>query len=253
MTEVEERGAFGAKKLVLGFDAGCMTCSELARKIEEEVGDKLEVRPLHHPQVAHWREQALGNDAPWAPTLIELNGGEAKAWMGLKMALVLSRRLGPGATWRVMQLVGEIKSVPKAIAASGVGLSRGQFIKNLGGVALGVGVLSASGGLASPALAQDDLDEEGLVEAFSLIEQIPDSVMAQGDEAAREWLRAELQSESQAGTFKTQGAWACIKSIINFVLETAIPIGKLRSAIRAFGGARKLGGFHHKEVQTFAP
>ncbi len=55
-----ERENPGARRLVLGFDAGCMTCNALARKIEEEVGDKLEVGPLHHPQVAHWREQALG-------------------------------------------------------------------------------------------------------------------------------------------------------------------------------------------------
>lgn len=158
MTEVAERGAFGARKLVLGFDAGCMTCSELARKIEEQVGDKLEVRPLHGPQMVHWREQALGEDAPWAPTLIEANGGEVKAWTGLKMGLVLSRRLGAVGTWRVMQVLGEIKSAPKAGTASSIGLSRGQFIKNLGGAVLGVGVLSATSGLASPALAAQNKD-----------------------------------------------------------------------------------------------
>lgn len=59
MTEVAERGVFGARRLVLGFDAGCTTCSELARKIEAEVGDKLEVLPLHHPS-AVWRDRRAG-------------------------------------------------------------------------------------------------------------------------------------------------------------------------------------------------
>lgn len=242
MTEMAERGAFGARKLVLGFDAGCMTCSELARKIDEEVGDKLEVRPLHHPQVAHWREQALGENTAWAPTLIEVKGGEVKAWTGLKMALVLSQRLGPGTTWRVMQLVGEVKSAPKAAAASAIGLSRGKFIKNMGGAALGVGVLSATGGLASPALAQDDLNEEDLAEAFSVIEQIPDSVMAQGDEAAREWLRANKLQE-QPGTYYAQGVFSCSREIVGAIISNVIPVGKIRAAIRAFGGSIKLARF----------
>lgn len=141
------------KRLVLGFDAGCMTCSELARKIEEEVGDKLEVRSLHDQQIVHWREQALGENAPWAPTLVKVESGEVKAWTGLKMALALSRRLGPVGTWRVMQVLGEIKSSPKSATASSIELSRGKFIKGLGGAVLGVGVLSATGGFASPAHA----------------------------------------------------------------------------------------------------
>jgi len=40
-----------------------MTCSGLARSIEEAVGAKLELRSLTDPQVEHWREQALGKDA----------------------------------------------------------------------------------------------------------------------------------------------------------------------------------------------
>lgn len=153
MTEVVEQKGFGARRLVLGFDAGCMTCSELARKIEDEVGEKLEVRPLHDPQVTHWREQALGEDAPWAPTLVEVKGGEVKAWTGLKMGVMLSRRLGPGTTWRVMQLIGEIKAAPSA--TPNAGLSRGQFIKGLGGTAVAASVL-LSGTFSSVALAQND-------------------------------------------------------------------------------------------------
>ena len=67
-----EKETTGTKRLVLGFDGGCATCSDLAAKISERVGDKLEVRSLHHPQVGHWRERSLGKDAPWTPTLFEV-------------------------------------------------------------------------------------------------------------------------------------------------------------------------------------
>jgi hypothetical protein len=38
---VEEKDGL-TRRLVLGFDAGCMMCSELARRIEERVGNKLD-------------------------------------------------------------------------------------------------------------------------------------------------------------------------------------------------------------------
>lgn len=77
----------GGRRLVLGFDAGCTTCSDLAKKIEERVGDKLEVRSLYDPQVEHWRRQVLGEDVPWTPTLIEVNGGRSE--LGLAHRWVL--------------------------------------------------------------------------------------------------------------------------------------------------------------------
>lgn len=39
------------KRLVLGFDAGCTMCSDLAQRIEEQVGGELEVRSLSDPQM----------------------------------------------------------------------------------------------------------------------------------------------------------------------------------------------------------
>ena len=55
---VEGRG------LVLGFDAGCMTCSELALRIEDRVGDRVEVRSLNDPMMDRWRGEIFGEDAP---------------------------------------------------------------------------------------------------------------------------------------------------------------------------------------------
>ena len=147
------------KRLVLGFDAGCSTCAEMAQKVKEKVGEKLEVVNLREPEVMQWREEALGENAPWTPTLFEVNGGAVKAWTGKRMGLKLGRALGPVATWRVMQVLGEVGATPEIAEASpvariGASMSRGQFLKGVGGAAVAMGVLSATGKLASPAQAQ---------------------------------------------------------------------------------------------------
>jgi hypothetical protein len=144
------------RRLVLGFDAGCMTCNELAKRIEETVGDRLEVRSLNDPQVEYWREQALGKDAPWTPTLIEIADTEVKAWTGLGMGIAFSWHLGPASTWRVMQLIGDMVSIQKPSAAIGSRLSRGQFLKGIGGAAAAVSILASTGGLLSVAEAAEN-------------------------------------------------------------------------------------------------
>ena len=161
--------AGGGRRLVLGFDAGCMTCSGLAKRIEEAVGDRLEIRGLNDPQVEHWREQALGKDAPWAPTLVEVNGAKVRAWTGVWMGVALGRRLGPRNTWRVMQALGQTDAVPRNEASSApkafAGLTRGQFLKSVGGSAVAFAALTGSGRLASPAFAQTGASK-GLAEAL---------------------------------------------------------------------------------------
>jgi hypothetical protein len=228
---------------VLGFDAGCMKCSDLARRIEERVGDELEVRSLHHPQVEHWRERAFGKDAPWAPTLFEIGGArEVRAWTGARMAVRLARVLGPVSTWRVMQALGEVGATRLAADGSpaakmgAAGMSRGQFLKGVGGAALAFGTLA---GVASPAAARPgrgEVDEEALVEAFTEIQRIPDSVISQGDQAARQYLQARL------GALETSRASisSCALAILRAIAENIIPIRKVRALIRAVGGVRKL-------------
>ncbi len=163
MEETNTRNGDG-RRLVLGFDAGCVTCSELARGIEERVGDKVEIRSLYDPQMEHWREQALGKDAGWAPTLVELNGGPVRAWTGVRMGARLSRVLGPVATWRVMQELGEantdLELADSAAVRAVSGLSRGQFLKGVGGAAVALSILSGTGNLAAPAGAASVRYEE---------------------------------------------------------------------------------------------
>ena len=148
------------EKLVLGFDAGCATCSGLAASIEEAADDKLEVLPLHDPLVESWRRRALGENAPWAPTLIEVKGGGIKAWTGVWLGVALGRRLGPATTWRVMQALGEARSAPGgATSPRGIGgISRGQFLKGIAGGALAFSIVpAASLGSAAQAAEGDDL------------------------------------------------------------------------------------------------
>ena len=132
------------RRLVLGFDAGCMTCSELARRVEEQTGRKLEVRSLRDPQMEHLRKQALGDDAPWAPTLIEIKGTRVRAWTGLRMGLALSRRLGVYSTWRVMKALGAPEEPDRNPTPAGRGFNRAQFLRGVGGTAFALSVLSGT-------------------------------------------------------------------------------------------------------------
>lgn len=143
------------KRLVLGFDAGCMACSQLAEKIEEAVGEKLETASLADPRMTEWRRQALGEDAPWAPTLVEVADGEVRAWIGIMMGARLVRKLGPAATLKVVRVLGEIGDSSRARPASQSAFSRSQFLKGLGGAVVGMSVLSGTGSLASPATAEE--------------------------------------------------------------------------------------------------
>lgn len=157
MTKLEDEEFSDSKRLVLGFDGGCFTCLELARRIDERVGDKLEVKNLRNPQLQGWRKEALGEDAPWAPTLFEVKGPRVRAWTGLRMGLVLTRALGPADTWRVMQAIGEMRPTKEKLLPGG--FSRGQFLTGIGGAALAMTMLSGTGKLASRAAAHGNHHE----------------------------------------------------------------------------------------------
>jgi hypothetical protein len=142
------------KRLVLGFDGGCYACGELARRIEDRLAGKLEILSLHEPQAEEWRKKALGEDAPLVPTLFEVRGPEVRAWTGWRLGASLARFLGPVATWRVMQALGEIsKAEGTPAVGAATGLTRGQFLKGLGGAAVAMSVLSNTGKLVSSAKA----------------------------------------------------------------------------------------------------
>lgn len=160
MKQMSEEG----HRLVLGFDAGCMTCSELARRIEERGENKIEILSLHDPQMKHWREQALGEDTPQVPTLVEIKGGVVRAWTGIRMGARLSRTLGPLTTWRLMQALGEANgdlNLVDSVAVNAIsGLTRGQFLKGVGGAAVAISLLASVGKLPSSAEAANPVRVE---------------------------------------------------------------------------------------------
>lgn len=160
ITAGEERdGVMVRRRLVLGFDAGCVTCSDLARHIREQVGGEIEVLSLLDPQVQNWRERALGEDAPWAPTLFEVCEGDVKAWTGWRMGARMARVLGTTVTWQVMQILGE-KDVVPVLGTEGVAgrlaghFSRARFLKGVGGALIAASVLSGTNALTPKASAQ---------------------------------------------------------------------------------------------------
>lgn len=79
---------------------------------------------------------------------------------------------------------------------------------------------------------------EELYQALAIIENIPDVVLAQGDAAARDYLREAFGVE--AGQASTFGVVGCIAAIGAAALAIAGPVSKIRAAIKAAGGARKL-------------
>jgi hypothetical protein len=162
-----EQTRYEGRRLVLGFDAGCMTCSGLAKRIEDRVGDKIEVRSLNDPAMDHWRREVFGEDAPWAPTLVEIEHGRVKAWTGVRMGARLSRVLGPVATWRMMQVLGEANADLELADSTAVnaisGLSRGQFLKGVGGAAVAISILGGTGKLPAPAEAAVSVRVEEIV------------------------------------------------------------------------------------------
>lgn len=143
------------RRLVIGYDGGCFTCSDLAERVEGRLKGRIEVRNLRDSQVQEWHRVALGENVPLAPTLFEMKGKEVRAWTGWKLGANLSRFLGPVATWRVMQELGEVGAPDEVeVPATGSGMSRGQFLKGVSGAAAAATVLTGNIVFSSAALSQ---------------------------------------------------------------------------------------------------
>lgn len=143
--------------LVLGFDAGCGTCSDIATQIKRQVSDKLDVENLGSPKLMEWSQRVFGRETRWTPTLFEVEENDVKAWTGWRMSLALSRRLGPLDTLRVVRVLAQFRGaspVPVKEMDVAEGLSRGQFLKGAGGLTLTAALASSAIFAPSPATAQ---------------------------------------------------------------------------------------------------
>jgi hypothetical protein len=134
------------RRLVLGFDGGCFTCADLAQRIEERLEGKIEVKSLHDPQVVEWRKQALGKLTLLTPMLFEIDGDRIASWSGWQIGFVLSRRFGVATSWKVMQILGEATNYPYsgAVTPTGIGISRKQFLKGVGGTVVAMSIFAGS-------------------------------------------------------------------------------------------------------------
>lgn len=132
----------------------------MSRDIERVVGSKLEVRPLTDPAVKHWRAQVYGNEAPWAPTLIQVRGQTARAWTGRAMALPMLWAIGPRSSVRVLRTLGEAATEDRTHSVDRMDgkLSRKQFFRGVamaGATAGGLVLFGRFPAVASPSLADE--------------------------------------------------------------------------------------------------
>lgn len=86
------------------FDAGCGSCSGIARQIAEEVGDTLTVRSLAELEMNQILDKALPG-WKWEPTILEVDGENAQAYVGIFMRLRLIQLLGIRKAWRIARIV----------------------------------------------------------------------------------------------------------------------------------------------------
>lgn len=141
-----------AKRLVLGFDAGCMTCSRIAEDAAAASGGKLEVMNLSSPEMVKWRTEALGATPPWKPTLVELAGTVTTVRTGPAIGFALIRNLGTAGSWGVLKSIGKLRQESgEANRGPEFGPSRSAFLRGLTGAALGVSILAGSGNAAMAA------------------------------------------------------------------------------------------------------
>ncbi len=151
-------------RTILAFDASCGKCTQISQRVAEVAGDRLEILPLTHPEVESWRRDAFGNNAPWVPTLVRINDGRSRVFIGRRMAFPLMRTLGPRATLRVISTlgefaVGESKSVSRD---AGSPMARKAFLR------LGAGVVAAGGMiLAGQNVSFASADERRMREWFA--------------------------------------------------------------------------------------
>lgn len=125
--------------LFLGFDASCGECSRIARRITEGSGERVQVMSLRSEAMQEWRRGALGDNPPWAPTLVVEKEGNIQAWTGWQIAPVLSRHLDTRTTWRILAALGG-----DALSGSpwkGL-IQRRALIRGSLGAAVGIGLLA---------------------------------------------------------------------------------------------------------------
>jgi hypothetical protein len=131
---------------LLGYDASCATCARTGERIKLEVENRLTVLPLQSAEMIRHRAAALGDEAPWAPTLVRIQGDHVEAWTGWRMGPALIQALGVVGSARVLSIVGQEQD-PFGSSMLRRTIGRRRFLGTVTGAA--VGALALSGFSAS--------------------------------------------------------------------------------------------------------
>jgi hypothetical protein len=179
---------------VLAFDAACSRCREISGVVAQACDGKLEVLPLRHPDVHRWREQAMGAQPPWAPTLLAVREGSVRAWTGPAMAVPLVRLLGVRSTVRLLRALGGLPST-RPVATSGQRLGRKRFLQLGAGLAAAAGLVLAGKTPATAAEAPECAKARAWVKAN--LDKLPRNYadFAAHSMAYRQAIYAELPAE----------------------------------------------------------
>ncbi|OEV04783.1 bacteriocin fulvocin C-related protein [Streptomyces oceani] len=136
---------------VLAFDGSCDTCKAISEAVEQASQGKLEVLPLGHPDVQEWRRLSVGPEPPWEPTLVHVRGEQVQAWTRPLMGLLLAKKLGPRATYRVLQSLGRLRTENRNETQSRGSIDRKRFLQLFGGIGVATAITVTG---QTPAFAQ---------------------------------------------------------------------------------------------------
>ncbi len=116
---------------------------------------------LSSPEMVAWRVAALGPNAPWTPTLVQLSpGGDVTARTGAAMGISLTAQLGLRGSWRILQKLGSLRQRSAANNRGPEhGVSRNVFLQSAAGVALGISILAGNGTAAVAAPGKKQRNE----------------------------------------------------------------------------------------------
>ncbi|MCX2728608.1 hypothetical protein OO015_14045 [Thermomicrobium sp. 4228-Ro] len=128
---------------ILAYDGACGRCRAIAERVVALGGGRLAARSLREPEVAAWRERALGARAPWEPVLFAVAGDRLQAYTGRRLVLELVRLLG---VRRGLALASELRELAPP-AGAGPALTRRRVLGRLAGLGTALGLL-ASGKVA---------------------------------------------------------------------------------------------------------
>ena len=147
--------------LYLGYDSSCSTCRTLARQVRQDVkeegGKDFDIIALNDPAMARWRRDALGPDAPWTPTLVEVTEqGCVQGWTGLALGWTLVRRVGITMTARLATHLGQLR-IESSPRLSEVRIMRRPFMRLAFGIIGGAALLGGTTSTASAAGVTSDV------------------------------------------------------------------------------------------------